>query len=120
MTTVDGRVRRGTRGGTITTNVVVAAATLYALLPLLWLLLAASKDTQALFSSRLLDLGHFDIVGNIRALLAEDDGIYLRWYANSLLYAVGGAALGALTARPRGTCSTSTSSAARSRPTRSS
>jgi multiple sugar transport system permease protein len=100
--TADRRVRQGTRAGAITTNVVVAAGTLYALLPLMWLLLAATKDTQALFSSDLLDLANFDIVGNVQALLAEDGGIYLRWYANSLLYAVIGAAVGALVSTAAG------------------
>jgi multiple sugar transport system permease protein len=89
-------VRRGTRAGTITTNVVIAAGTLYALLPLVWLLLAATKNAEALFSSSLLDLANFDLAGNIRALLDEDDGLFLRWYANSILYAVIGAAIGAL------------------------
>jgi multiple sugar transport system permease protein len=92
----DRRVRRGTQAGTMTTNVVIAAATLYALLPLVWLLLAATKNAEALFSSNLLDLANFDLAGNIRALIEEDDGLYFRWYANSILYAVIGAALGAL------------------------
>jgi multiple sugar transport system permease protein len=89
-------VRRGTRAGTVTTNVVLAVATLYALLPLMWLLLASTKDAEALFSSNLFDFGNSDLLGNIRALIAEDGGIYLRWYANSVLYAVVGAGLGAL------------------------
>jgi multiple sugar transport system permease protein len=98
MTTTErgGGVRRGTRAGTITTNVVIVAGTLYAILPLVWLLLAATKNAEALFSSNLLDFGNFDLAGNIRALLDEDDGLYLRWYANSVLYAVIGAGVGAL------------------------
>jgi multiple sugar transport system permease protein len=98
MTTTErgGGVRRGTRAGTITTNVVIVAGTLYAILPLVWLLLAATKNAEALFSSNLLDFGNFDLAGNIRALLDEDDGLYLRWYANSVLYAVIGASVGAL------------------------
>jgi multiple sugar transport system permease protein len=98
MTTTElgGRVQRGTRAGTVTTNVVIAAGTLYALLPLLWLLLAATKNAEALFSSNLLDFGNFDLAGNIRALLDEDDGLYLRWYLNSIVYAVIGAGAGAL------------------------
>jgi multiple sugar transport system permease protein len=92
----DRRVRRGTRAGTITTNVVIAAGTLYALLPLVWLLLAATKNAEALFSSNLLDVANFDLAGNIRALFDEDDGLYFRWYANSVLYAVIGAGVGAL------------------------
>jgi multiple sugar transport system permease protein len=92
----DRPVRRGTRAGTITTNVVIGAGTLYALLPLVWLLLAATKNAEALFSSNLLDVANFDLAGNIRALLDEDDALYFRWYANSILYAVIGAGVGAL------------------------
>jgi multiple sugar transport system permease protein len=96
------RVRQAGRGGVITANAVLAAGTLYALLPLLWLLMAATKNAEALFSSDLLDVGDSDLFGNIRALLAEEDGIYLRWYANSLLYAVVGAGLGALVSTAAG------------------
>jgi multiple sugar transport system permease protein len=92
----DRRVRQGTRAGAITTNVVLAVGALYTLLPLLWLLLAATKNAEALFSSNLLDFANFDLVGNIRALIDEDDGLYLRWYANTVLYAVIGAGVGAL------------------------
>ena len=51
MTTTElgGRVRRGTRAGTITTNAVIVAGTLYAILPLVWLLLAATKNAEAGF-----------------------------------------------------------------------
>jgi ABC-type glycerol-3-phosphate transport system permease component len=43
-----------------------------------------------------------DLLGNVRALFAEDGGIYLQWYANSVLYAVVGAALGALVSTAAG------------------
>ncbi len=89
-------VRRAGPTGRATANVVVAVAVLYALLPLAWLLLAATKDAEALFASRLLDFSTFAFADNVRALLAEEDGLYLTWYRNSLLYAVVGAALGAL------------------------
>jgi multiple sugar transport system permease protein len=98
----DRRVRQGTRAGTITTNVVLAVATLYALLPLMWLLLASTKNAEALFGSNLLDFANSDFVGNVRALIAEEDGIYLRWYGNSLLYAVIGAAVGAFVSTAAG------------------
>ena len=96
------RVRQASRGGAITANVVLAVGTLYALLPLLWLLLASTKNAEALFSSNLFDFANFDLLGNISALLAEEGGIYLRWYANSLLYAVVGAGLGALASTAAG------------------
>ena len=77
-------------------NTVVALFVLYTLLPVLWLLLAATKNRDALFSSDLLNLGDFSLLSNFSDLFAMEDGIYGRWYVNSLLYAVGGALLGSL------------------------
>ncbi|MGY0021612.1 carbohydrate ABC transporter permease [Streptomyces sp. cg35] len=77
-------------------NLLVAVAALYALLPLVWLLMASTVDRQSLFASDFFDPKNFALLDNLRALLDEGDGIFLRWYGNSLLYAVLGAGLGAL------------------------
>ncbi|MFI5634771.1 carbohydrate ABC transporter permease [Streptomyces sp. NPDC051664] len=77
-------------------QVVVGISVLYTLLPVLWLVLAASKDRDALFGSDVLSLDHFSFVQNLKDLFAMDGGLYGRWYGNSLLYAVLGAALGSL------------------------
>ncbi|MFE5111916.1 carbohydrate ABC transporter permease [Streptomyces sp. NPDC056663] len=77
-------------------RVVVGISVLYTLLPVLWLVLAASKDRDALFGSDVLSLNHFAFVQNLKELFAMDGGLYGRWYGNSLLYAVLGAAVGAL------------------------
>ena len=82
--------------GRTAVNTVIGVAVLYTLLPVLWLVLAATKNRDALFSSDLLDLGDFSLVRNLGDLFAMDGGLYARWYANSLLYAVLGAALSAL------------------------
>ncbi|MFC7812615.1 carbohydrate ABC transporter permease [Streptomyces olivaceus] len=82
--------------GRIVVNAVVGLSVLYTLLPLVWLLLASTVDSEALFASDFFDPSNFALVDNVRALLAQDDGAYLTWYRNSLLYAVGGAAVGAL------------------------
>ncbi|MFJ6567787.1 carbohydrate ABC transporter permease [Streptomyces sp. NPDC091292] len=76
-------------------NVVVGLAVLYTLLPVLWLVFAATKNTDALFGSKVFGLDHFSLGQNLSDLFAMDDGIYGRWYLNSLLYAVVGAAVGA-------------------------
>ncbi|MEU4142821.1 carbohydrate ABC transporter permease [Streptomyces parvulus] len=88
--------------GRAVANVVVALGVLYALLPLVWLLLASSVNAEALFASDFLDPDGFALVDNVRRLLAQDDGAYVRWYGNSLLYAVGGAAVGALVSTAAG------------------
>ncbi len=77
-------------------NVLVLLAVLYCLGPLLWLLMASTKNAEALFASNLFSTEGFALLGNIRQLVTEADGVYLRWYANSLLYAFVGAAVAAL------------------------
>jgi multiple sugar transport system permease protein len=77
-------------------NTVVGIAVLYTLLPVLWLVLAATKNRDALFNSDILSLKDFSFFQNLHNLFTMDSGIYGRWYVNSLLYAVLGAAIGAL------------------------
>jgi multiple sugar transport system permease protein len=79
--------------GRTTVNVVVGISVRYTLLPVMWLVLAATKDVDALFRSDL--FGDFSFVENVKNLLAMDKGLYGRWYLNSLLYAVIGAAASA-------------------------
>ncbi|MFE4574408.1 carbohydrate ABC transporter permease [Streptomyces chartreusis] len=88
--------RRPALLGRTTVKVVVAISVLYTLLPLLWLVLASAKNRDALFGSDLLSLGDFSFVQNLRDLFAMDGGLYGRWYMNSLLYAVLGAAVSTL------------------------
>nr|WP_180218162.1 carbohydrate ABC transporter permease [Streptomyces albus] len=82
--------------GRAAVNAVVGLSALYTLLPVLWLLPAAAKRRDALFRSDLLSPRDFSLAGNLAALFSLEDGVYGRWYANSLLYAVGGAALGTM------------------------
>ena len=81
--------------GRTTVNVVVGVAVLYTLLPVLWLLLASTKNVDALFQSDLLSLSNFSFVENVKELFAMDKGLSGRWYVNSILYAVIGAAASA-------------------------
>ncbi|GGU33153.1 carbohydrate ABC transporter permease [Lentzea flava] len=81
--------------GRTTVNLVVGISVLYTLLPVLWLLLAATKNVDALFQSDLLSLGDFSFTDNVKNLFAMDKGLYSRWYLNSVLYAVVGAAASA-------------------------
>ncbi|MDX3662146.1 carbohydrate ABC transporter permease [Streptomyces sp. ID05-26A] len=79
--------------GRTTVNVVIGVSVLYTLLPVMWLLLAATKNVDALFNSEL--FGGFSLVENVKNLFAMDKGLYGRWYVNSLLYAVIGAGVSA-------------------------
>ncbi|MCX5164553.1 carbohydrate ABC transporter permease [Streptomyces sp. NPDC127061] len=99
MSAVSGRTaaaRRPRLLGRAVVNLVVGISVLYTLLPVLWLVLAASKDRDALFGSDVLSLDHFSFGQNLKDLFTMDGGLYGRWYGNSLLYAVLGAALGAM------------------------
>ncbi|MER7394697.1 carbohydrate ABC transporter permease [Streptomyces sp. NPDC000151] len=95
MTTTSAALRPRLLGRTAV-NAVVGVCVLYTLLPVLWLVLAATKNRDALFSSDLLSLGDFSFFANLGELFSMDGGLFSRWYGNSLLYAVLGAALGAL------------------------
>jgi multiple sugar transport system permease protein len=65
----------------------------YSLVPLLWLLINATKTQDGLFTSFGLwfDDGKFALWENLRETVTYDDGIFLRWLGNTLLYVVAGA-----------------------------
>ncbi|CAM5738086.1 Carbohydrate ABC transporter permease OS=Streptomyces alboniger OX=132473 GN=CP975_31465 PE=3 SV=1 [Streptomyces alboniger] len=96
MSATDSTLLRPRLLGRTTVNAVVVLSVLYTLLPVLWLLLAATKDRDALFGSDLLSLKNFSFGQNLHDLFTMDGGQYGRWYLNSLLYAVLGAGVGAL------------------------
>jgi multiple sugar transport system permease protein len=96
MSTAGSALLRPGLPGRAAVNTVVGVFVLYTLLPVVWLVLAAAKNRDALFGSDLLSPGDFSFVANLRDLFAMDGGQYGRWYLNSLLYAVAGAAVGSL------------------------
>ena len=78
-------------------SVVLTALTslvvIYSLVPLAWLLINATKTQDGLFTSFGLwfDDGKFALWENLRATVTYNDGIFLRWLGNTLLYVVAGA-----------------------------
>ena len=73
---------------TVTTGVVL----LYSVIPLLWLVINSTKTQASLFGSfGLWFSGDFALWDNVVRTLTYDDGIFLRWLANTLLYVVVGA-----------------------------
>lgn len=73
---------------TISTGVLLV----YSLLPLLWLVINATKTQEGLRSSFGLWFGdEFALFDNIVRALAYDDGVFIRWFLNTLLYVVVGA-----------------------------
>ncbi len=73
-------------------TVVMVLFLLYALIPLAWLVINASKTQADLFTSFGLAFGDtFALWDNIVATFTYRDGIFLRWLGNTLLYVVVGA-----------------------------
>jgi multiple sugar transport system permease protein len=76
----------------ITLTALMTLMLVYALLPLVWLFINASKTQPSLFSTFGLWFGgHFALWDNIRETFQYEDGIFLRWLANTLMYVVLGA-----------------------------
>jgi multiple sugar transport system permease protein len=89
----------GRRGGVLT--IFMLACLVYFLLPLFWLVVAATKSNSGLFTSFGLWFGRdFDLFANLRAVFTFNDGVYLRWLLNTIMYAavsaVGASLLAAL------------------------
>jgi multiple sugar transport system permease protein len=76
------------------TAVLVLGAA-YCLLPVLWVLAAATKSGSSLFTTFTFAPGG-DLVANLKDLSGYGGGLYWRWLLNTLLYAGVGGALSAL------------------------
>ena len=85
------------RGGlrkrhSVVLNALMTVMLIYALLPLFWLVVNSSKTQGALFSTFGLWFGgKFALWSNIHQVFTYDNGIYLRWFGNTVLYVVVGA-----------------------------
>ncbi|MFC8093307.1 carbohydrate ABC transporter permease [Streptomyces sp. NPDC057301] len=76
--------------GVVNGLLIVAAG--YTLLPVTWLLFAATKNHRDLFATSGFAIGDFNLFTNLHQVLTFNDGIYLRWFGNSVLYSVVGSA----------------------------
>ncbi|HTI24889.1 MAG TPA: carbohydrate ABC transporter permease [Kutzneria sp.] len=73
----------------------MVAALAYFLLPLVWLLISSTKNTQDLFTTFGLWFSRSpQLLANVEATVTHDGGVFLRWLLNTLLYA-GVSAVGA-------------------------
>jgi multiple sugar transport system permease protein len=69
-------------------NFVLAVFLLYCLLPAMWIIAAMTKDNGQLFSTfGLWFTSPLHLFENIAGLVTYQDGIFLRWFGNSLIYA---------------------------------
>jgi multiple sugar transport system permease protein len=73
-------------------TVIMTIGVLYSLLPLFWLFVSSTKTQAELLNSfGLWFSGPFAFFDNIVATLSYDDGVFVRWFLNTLLYVVVGA-----------------------------
>lgn len=100
-----GRPRRsGAMASKAVVNAVLLVAVLYTLMPLTWLLIAATKNHADLFGTAGFGFGEFHLFDNLRAVFTYDDGIFGRWLLNSLLYSVVGSLASSLISVAAGYC----------------
>ncbi|SKB00989.1 carbohydrate ABC transporter membrane protein 2, CUT1 family [Agreia bicolorata] len=76
--------------------IVMGISTLYFLVPIWWLFIGSTKSREQFSSTAGLWFADFNLFTNIADLFAYNDGVYLRWMLNSIVYASFGALLGTL------------------------
>lgn len=86
------RVRKSGSGTRILVTGILVVAAVYFLVPVYWVVVAATKSTQDLFATNgFWFAGDFALWSNLARVLSYDDGIFLRWLLNSVIYAGVGA-----------------------------
>ncbi|WP_211129068.1 carbohydrate ABC transporter permease [Sinomonas albida] len=88
-----GSTARALRGrGAVLPYLFLGFLIVYFLIPIWWLFVASTKDAQDLFTSpSALWFGKgFNLIPNLSDLFTYDEGIYIRWLLNSVLYALAG------------------------------
>jgi multiple sugar transport system permease protein len=91
-----GTIARESRVSKIAAMTVMSILAIYFLLPIYFLIVAATKPQGDLASTFGLAFSHFNLWTNLSTLFGVDNGIFLQWALNSVIYAVGGAAVGTL------------------------
>ncbi|MFE5512422.1 carbohydrate ABC transporter permease [Streptomyces sp. NPDC056529] len=96
------RQRRGAGVGPVVTVTFMAAVACYMLLPVYWLFVSSTKSQGDLVTTPGFLTAEWHLGDNLSSLFAQQDGVYLRWLLNSLLYAGAGAAVATLLAAAAG------------------
>ncbi|MBD8516329.1 carbohydrate ABC transporter permease [Plantibacter sp. CFBP 8804] len=82
----------GSRAMRVLVTGVLVVVAVYFLVPVYWVVIAATKSTEDLFGSNGFLLGsEFSLWSNLHEVLTYDGGIFVRWFGNSVLYAGVGA-----------------------------
>jgi multiple sugar transport system permease protein len=69
---------------------IVFVACLYFAVPIVWLVVAATKSGTQLFTTPGFAFGDIHLLSNLVDVSTYDGGIFWRWTLNSILYSVGG------------------------------
>ncbi len=70
--------------------VVLIVLVIYFLIPLWWLIVAATKSNSGLYSGSPMWFNGFNLFENLEELTTYGGGIYWQWLGNSLLYGIAG------------------------------
>jgi multiple sugar transport system permease protein len=80
--------RSGLRRPALIPTAVLLIGAVYTLIPVLWVVIAATKSRSKLFTTFTLAPSFGSgLADNVRAMLDYNDGVYVKWARNSLLYA---------------------------------
>lgn len=94
---------RSTAWQSVLAMVVMFLFTIYFLMPLVWLILSATKSNADLSSTfGLWFSAHPQLLTNLRLLVTADGGIFWRWMLNTFIYTLGAAFGGTLLAAMAG------------------
>jgi len=87
------RPYRRSRRRSTTLTLLTGLVAIYSLVPLVWLVINATKTQEGLLNSFGLWFagGRFALWDNIRQTFTYDDGVFVRWLGNTVLYVVVGA-----------------------------
>jgi multiple sugar transport system permease protein len=87
------RRRRPRQARSTTLTLLTSLVAIYSLVPLVWLVINATKTPEGLLSSFGLwfDDGKFALFDNIKQTFTYDDGVFVRWMLNTVLYVLVGA-----------------------------
>jgi multiple sugar transport system permease protein len=74
--------------GTIGRHTILAVFLLYSVLPAMWIIAGMTKDNGQIFSTFGLWFSYpFHFLENLADLVTYQDGLFVRWFGNSLIYA---------------------------------
>lgn len=97
------RARRPVTPGSVVRVVVLSIIALYFVLPIIWLVLAPSKDRHQFVDMPAYSFGSFENYGKaFENLLSFNDGELLRWLGNSVFYTVAATVVTLVTVIPAG------------------